>query len=321
MAEQSMFFDSTDTVKRPVTGQLLALMHSMMIGGEGTGVAQEEGYTPFVVSPKQNMTITLGKGAMFIKGYLYYNDDNLDLTLSSPDPTRDRIDRIVIQFNNNPTEREIRAVVKTGVPSTTPEPPSLVRDDTIYELSVAKVRVIAGKSFVEASAITDEKSDDSVCGYSPLHNLLRGIKVNETGNVSLLNQSFISTTNSTPFTVQPSVQTMIPFGTIIEDTQQEVSNNVITVKETGAYLIWMLFGTNEGDLPNGADLQFFTDINGVLSNSIGVNVATHSRDNLFIGTTFERLNKGDKLSLYVNIFGLSGNIQARNNKIRVTKIG
>jgi hypothetical protein len=321
MAEQSMFFDSTETVKRPVTGQLLAMMHSMMIGGNGTGIAQEEGYTPFVVTPKQNMTLTLGKGAMFIKGYLYYNDRNLDLTLDAADPNLVRIDRIVIQFNNNPTEREIKAIVKKGTPSSSPEPPAMERTEMIYEMSVAQIVVIAGKSFIEENEIIDEKSNTEVSGYSPLHNLLRGVIVNETGNISMLNQSFISTTNSNPFTVQPSVHTLIPFGTVLKDTQQESSNNVITVKETGVYLIWLLFGTNEGELPNGADLQFFTDINGTLSNSIGVNVATHTRDNLFIGTTFESLNKGDQLSFYVNIFGLSSSIQARNNKIRITKIG
>src|SRR5699024_12685986 len=61
----------------------------------------------------------------------------------------------------------------------------------IYEMSVAQVLIKAGKSYVEDSEITDERSNDEVCGYIDLHNIYRGLCVNEYGMVTMPNQSYV----------------------------------------------------------------------------------------------------------------------------------
>ena len=137
------------------------------------------------------MVVTVGAGSAFIKGHLHeVYDIAEDLELDAADPINDRIDRIVLQLVNEPTQREIRLTVLKGSPGTNPAPPSVTRDEDRYELSIAKVLVKAGKSFIESSEITDEKNNPLVCGYSPLHNLMRGVKVDENGLTSLPNQSY-----------------------------------------------------------------------------------------------------------------------------------
>jgi hypothetical protein len=324
MAEQSMFFDSTDNLKRPITGQLLALMHSMMLGGGGTGVAQEEGYDPLVVSPKQNMTITLGKGSMFIKGYLYNNDTNLDLELDAADPTRNRIDRIVIQFNNEATEREIKAVVKKGIPSDIPIPPSLTRTETVFEMSVAQIMVVAGKSFVESNEISDEKSNDLVCGYLPLHNMLRGIKVNETGIISLPNQSYVEAEGNIGFEIPELAEVRMPFGMVLnKDTQGEVnttSNEFIPITD-GVYSFYVYLQVLEDNALPGVDWQIFvrSDIQTTGVPAVA-RVPMHSRDNIFSGAVIMAVKKGEKCYLNVQIRNSSKTFTTNSIRIRITKI-
>jgi hypothetical protein len=324
MAEQSMFFDSTDTVKRPVTGQLLAFMHSMMLGGGGTGIAQEEGYTPFVVSPKQNMTITLGQGAMFIQGYLYYNDSNLDLEVSAADPTRDRIDRVVIEFNNETTKREIKAKILKGIPSTSPVAPTLTRNSLVYELSVAYIRVKAGKSFIEASEITSEKNNPSVCGYIPLHNTLRGINVDENGLTSLPNQSYFEV-------VKENINLPIPDRTAIylnlsdglkKDHQSEIdtTNHTFIPKTSGVYLFFGYIRFPNWSAGAAPDIQLYMDVNGLAVTSLFARATNQSRDNIFQGTLFYYLNAGDVANFNVYIYDAPAGTQVLDYRIMSTKL-
>src|SRR5690606_13577226 len=45
-----------------------------------------------------------------------------------------------------------------------------VRNQAIWELSLAQVRVDPGVTFIEATRITDERTSDAVCGYAQLFN-------------------------------------------------------------------------------------------------------------------------------------------------------
>ena len=97
MAFESMFFDSTETTPRPVTGQKWAELNSAIMTG-GYGVVNIG--DPLAVTPKQNMTVTLSAGGIFIGGYLGNNDAPIDLTFDAAPVDENRIDRIVIRFDN-----------------------------------------------------------------------------------------------------------------------------------------------------------------------------------------------------------------------------
>src|SRR5690625_3609257 len=136
--------------------------------------AHAEFYTNFLstgffwgldVTANDTLQVTVASGAAFLEGHEYRNTEALNLEHNIADSTNDRIDRVVIRLDNTPeAERPLRAMVRSGVPNSNPEPPELVRNDAIYEISLAQVLVEAGKSFIEQYQITDERGDIDLCG-------------------------------------------------------------------------------------------------------------------------------------------------------------
>jgi hypothetical protein len=94
---------------------------------------------------------------------MYKNDSTKTLTHSAADAFQDRIDRIVIRLDM--LSRNILSIIKEGTKSDNPIPPELERTDTVYEISLAQVRIIAGKSYIEQSQIVDERLDEQLCGF------------------------------------------------------------------------------------------------------------------------------------------------------------
>lgn len=117
--------DDTETMTLPVTG--------------GTG------------------SVSVGVGFAILRGFFYYNSSALSLTIPTP-TTLPRIDRIVIRLNV--TGKTVMAAVKSGTEASSPAPPALQRDNNIFELSLAQVRVTTAG----AITVTDERPLESVCG-------------------------------------------------------------------------------------------------------------------------------------------------------------
>ncbi|NJP37930.1 hypothetical protein [Alkalicoccus luteus] len=156
MTEKYRFFDPTEDDPRDYSADDFARRYKLILSNGffyGLGI-----------STNNSMTVTVEEGAAFLEGYDYENTSELDLTHDSADSSQDRIDRIVIRLDRRIEYRDIRAFVKKGSPASTPSPPSLTRDDYIWEISVAQVRILAGKSFIESSEITDERGNYEVCG-------------------------------------------------------------------------------------------------------------------------------------------------------------
>jgi hypothetical protein len=109
-------------------------------------------------------------GKAIIQGYLYENTSNLYLDHALPEPTLDRIDRIVLRLDKRNQSRYIKLFVKQGTPSANPVPPDLQRDDFIYELSLAQIRVRANTSTLNPADLIDERLDENLCGL--VHSLI-----------------------------------------------------------------------------------------------------------------------------------------------------
>lgn len=110
------------------------------------------------------MTTNVSAGKALIKGYSYENTTPLTLTHSIPEQTLDRIDRIVLRLDLKNASRFIKVFVKEGVSALEPVPPILQRDQYIYELSLAQVRILKNTSSIVVSDIKDERADESLCG-------------------------------------------------------------------------------------------------------------------------------------------------------------
>lgn len=126
------------------------------------GVFEELGGKLEVVADN-GMSIIVKNGVAWINGYRYENDSDLSITLDSADGTQSRIDSIVVRLDI--TNREIKIHVKKGSLSTSPITPAITRNNDIYELQLATVRVSANTAVLTQSMITDTRNDDIVCGW------------------------------------------------------------------------------------------------------------------------------------------------------------
>lgn len=109
-----------------------------------------------------NTVVSAGKAIM--KGHLYENTTPLTQSHSVPEPDLDRIDRIVLRLDLRNAERNILLHVKEGVSATEPTPPELQRDNFIYEISLAHIRVRANTSSLQPADLIDERLNEQLCG-------------------------------------------------------------------------------------------------------------------------------------------------------------
>jgi hypothetical protein len=162
IVERFRFFDSIDGEdERYYTADEFAeyfrqfIRNGIFNGGENLQVGTDE----------RDMKIFIKPGYAWIEGYLYkIEKEPLVLEHSMADPELNRIDRVVIRLDKTLENRYVKAFILKGAPAETPQVPELTRDENIYEISLAQVEVIAGKSFIEAHQITDERLDNEVCG-------------------------------------------------------------------------------------------------------------------------------------------------------------
>lgn len=109
-----------------------------------------------------NMTVTVKPGKGWINGYFIVNDGDYNLPLANADGVLNRIDRIVMRYEN--ANRQINILVKQGTFASTPVAPTLQRDADYYELALADVYVGKGVTAITQSNITDQRLNTSVCG-------------------------------------------------------------------------------------------------------------------------------------------------------------
>ncbi|MGE8037823.1 hypothetical protein [Lysinibacillus sp. NPDC093692] len=103
-------------------------------------------------------------GEALIQGYQYQNTLPLFLTHGLPEPNLDRIDRIVLRLDKRNNARYIRLFVKEGVSAANPVPPTLQRDQYVFELSLAQIRLTKNTSSLEPLKLIDERMKEDLCG-------------------------------------------------------------------------------------------------------------------------------------------------------------
>lgn len=106
--------------------------------------------------------LKVSPGKAWINGYFYVNDDDLYITLDLPDAVLSRIDAVVLRYSL--ADRNIKVAVKKGAFSSSPTPPTLQRDASIYELCIAQVYVAAGATSITQADITDTRLSTELCG-------------------------------------------------------------------------------------------------------------------------------------------------------------
>lgn len=119
------------------------------------------------VTAGEGMTVKVDGGSR--TGYAYinlhtiHNTTILELTVGQASGTLPRFDRVILR--NDETERRPSIFIREGAYSRNPSPPVLINNDTIQEKSLAKIYIKAGAVEITQADITDERADDTVCGF------------------------------------------------------------------------------------------------------------------------------------------------------------
>lgn len=120
------------------------------------GVSIEEGSMTLGVSV-DGTNINMAPGFAIIKGFFFYNDSLKTIEITR-DTNYDRIDRIVVRLNLS--DKKVSIEQKQGIAGSSPQVPALQRDNIIYELSLAQIRVPVSGNLV----VTDERYRTELCG-------------------------------------------------------------------------------------------------------------------------------------------------------------
>lgn len=162
MAERYLFFNSTPTDERMYHAQDFAQYFGSVLS---SGVLHADGIPGIKVTVEPGtLNVVVSEGRAIIKGHLYENTTPLTLAHSIPEPTLDRIDRIVLRLDLTNENRNIKLHVRTGTPATVPTAPDLTRTAFIYEISLARIKVRSNTVQLLPSDLVDERLDTSVSG-------------------------------------------------------------------------------------------------------------------------------------------------------------
>ncbi len=156
------FFDSTVNDERSYTEREMALALGT-IGGNGVRTLDDL----TVTAAQQGLQAQVGVGRAMVEGYSYaLLDDGGEPMLLAHEAalTQPRIDRVVLRLDKSAEVKSIRVAVKQGTAAAAPQPPELTRGDTVYEVSLAQVRIAVGAGTLRDEDITDERADEAVCG-------------------------------------------------------------------------------------------------------------------------------------------------------------
>lgn len=101
--------------------------------------------------------IKIETGFAIIKGFYLFSDSLKTLNIPT-NSNYDRVDRIVVRLNLN--SKVVSIERKEGVAASNPVAPDLQRDNLIFELSLAKVRISNSGNI----SVTDERFRQDLCG-------------------------------------------------------------------------------------------------------------------------------------------------------------
>lgn len=141
--------------------------------GRSSGVFGADGNLS--VTANGDMTVSVSDGVGWLAndkadGTVFWNDtkeqtgSKLQLTISLPDATLPRIDRIVVSWDTVDYSEKPRIEVLKGTPNNVPTAPELTNNTLKRQISLARIYIAAAVSSISSDSITDERLDPDVCG-------------------------------------------------------------------------------------------------------------------------------------------------------------
>lgn len=157
MTEQSSFFNAVGSDREYDAATFAAYFNKFLTSG-----VYHRDNLPGLKVNASGLVSLIDPGSAFLEGYMYSNTEILALAHRAADATNPRIDRVVLRLDRNMESRFIKAFIKEGNSAATPVAPALQRDELIYEISLAQIRINPGATSI--TSITDERYEQAVCG-------------------------------------------------------------------------------------------------------------------------------------------------------------
>lgn len=110
------------------------------------------------------MTNAGGNGVVWWIDNEAKDGEKLKLTIDPADGVLNRIDRVIVEWKTTNYVDYPEVKILKGKTSSTAAAPALTNTNIVRQISLAQISVKAGTTAITASAITDERLDESVCG-------------------------------------------------------------------------------------------------------------------------------------------------------------
>lgn len=152
--------DGTPVFDRAITSAPLRQLIKKMLSN---GVLPNPS-TNLQVQPGTGMNVIVNPGFAVIEGGLKYEESKRTLAVQASDSTYDRIDTVVLRWNDNINARICDFYVIKGLPASSPVRPELNRESSVYEIGLADIFIPANSSAISSARITDTRYESSRCG-------------------------------------------------------------------------------------------------------------------------------------------------------------
>lgn len=227
-----------------------------------------------------NMQVVAGSGMKAVvkagfaicNGCLKLEEEQKTLTLEAADTSYGRIDTIVLRLDDNDNARSCEFAVVKGTASANPVRPALTRNQSIWELGLADIKVPKQSVAVRNDRITDTRYESSRCG------VISSISEFDTTGIYQQVQSDLKELRSDEQAVFDTW-----FNSVKDQLGTDAAGNLLTLIEVERARINALATLKDGSTTGDAELQ---DVR------IGVDGTTYASAGEAVRTQFNNLDKG-----------------------------
>lgn len=166
MALKSGFFDAaydeqTGEFDRVYLSDDMSIFFDAIVGN---GVFKDIGNGLHVIPSGAGMSISVDTGFAVALGRYMKNTELYVIQVDGAD-SQARIDLVVARLSTLQNERSFTLIVKKGTPALSPVAPTLIRNEAVYELGLAKINIASGTTSISSSMIEDTRKDEELCGF------------------------------------------------------------------------------------------------------------------------------------------------------------
>lgn len=120
--------------------------------------------TNLQVEAGSGMNVVVNPGFAICAGGLKLEENQRTLAIQAADSNYDRIDTVVLRWNDNDSERICDLYIVEGIPAASPLRPELTRTESIWELGLADLFINKNSSAISNQRITDTRYGTARCG-------------------------------------------------------------------------------------------------------------------------------------------------------------